>query len=63
MSKAKVKQALVLAGHEHQYQKVLVLLISLSSILFNFVTLGSTLIFMVPIFHCNGNYDTKVLES
>lgn len=63
MSKTNINQALHLAGNNNKYQTILILLISLCWIFLNFMFLGSTLIFMFPIFNCNGNYDRKVFEK
>ena len=60
MSKQSIKQALDLAGSNNRYQQILIFLISLCWIFLNFMFLGSTLIFMFPVFNCNGDFDRKV---
>ena len=63
MNKDKIKEALSLVGNEHKYQKILIILISFSWIVLNFMLLGSTLLFMNPVFYCNGNFLKKVFEK
>lgn len=60
MSKQSIKQALYLAGSNNRYQHILILLISLCWVFLNFMFLESTLIFMFPVFNCNGDFDRKV---
>lgn len=59
MGKGKIKAALELAGNEHKFQKTLVFLICICWICINFVLLGSTLIYMDPVFHCGDDPNTR----
>lgn len=63
MGKEQIKLALELAGNEHKFQKTLVLLICIAWMSINFVLLGSTLIYMDPIFKCGGDDSKPYYES
>lgn len=63
MGKERIKLALELAGNEHKFQKTLVLLICVAWMSINFVLLGSTLIYMDPVFKCGGDEKTQYFES
>ena len=63
MGKGNIKEALWLAGSQHKYQKILILLISMSWTVLNFILLSATFIFMNPVFHCNQDFDRKVFEK
>jgi hypothetical protein len=63
MGKERIKLALELAGNEYKFQKTLVLLICVAWMSINFVLLGSTLIYMDPVFKCGGDEKTQYFES